>query len=611
MQKQIYEYVAKVTNNPIIERKICKASGEEFPIFQKERELLDKISPVIWGKKYSLPSPKYCYWVRMLKRHIFRNEKNFSYATCSKTGKKEVSIIHEWIRKIINTKDRYEEDFFQYWVSYSGNFEQDIKKLFETVPYLPRRVLTSENSEYCNQAWDEKNCYLCIGWQNSENCMYSTYEVMSKYVFDSYAIVKSEIVYNSIHVFNSMKSFFSNYLLNCYNVWFGHDLKNCKNVLFGFWLTDKEYIYKDIQYTKEEWEKIFDTYKQKIKTINWVKELQKEFKEFVNLHPHKWVNNTNAENSIGTQINNTKNMIFGFWTDDNNDSFYCGIQGRSQNVIDVEASSMSEMIYNSIGSTKMYGSMVEVGNFWELKNSYYGLYVWWGSNILWCFWLINQEYCILNKKYSKEERELLAQKIAKELQSKGKRGEFFDTELSPFPYNDTVTNKYFPIKNIKTNNEIQTINPNWIGTVEILEPEKFISNAILDLWGEEKFKIKRRTKNQEINLPEKVKAIKVNEVPDNIDDVQQDILNKVVLCEVTGRPFRIMKLELDFHKQYGLALPTRYPEYRDEQRFTILPSRFLDLVTCQKCWKETICEYKSIYEYKIRCEECYNKEMFS
>gem|GEM_PF-1140765 len=78
----------------------------------------------------------------------------------------------------------------------------------------------------------------------------------------------------------------------------------------------------------------------------------------------------------------------------------------------------------------------------------------------------NQEYCILNKKYTKEDREKTAKQIARELQEQGKRGEFFDPEFSPFPYNDTVAMEYYPVTPEQLN---------------ILEPEKFISNAILDL----------------------------------------------------------------------------------------------------------------------------------
>gem|GEM_PF-2935079 len=47
MQKNVYEFISHQTNDPIVEWKICKVSGEEFPIYKRERELLDQISPII------------------------------------------------------------------------------------------------------------------------------------------------------------------------------------------------------------------------------------------------------------------------------------------------------------------------------------------------------------------------------------------------------------------------------------------------------------------------------------------------------------------------------------------------------------------------------------
>ena len=52
MDRSVYEFISKKTNDPIIEWRICKRTGEEFPIFQGDVEMLDKLSPVIGGEKY-------------------------------------------------------------------------------------------------------------------------------------------------------------------------------------------------------------------------------------------------------------------------------------------------------------------------------------------------------------------------------------------------------------------------------------------------------------------------------------------------------------------------------------------------------------------------------
>jgi hypothetical protein len=44
--QEVYEFISKQTNDPIIERKVCKASGQEFPIYQSDLDFYDKVSPV-------------------------------------------------------------------------------------------------------------------------------------------------------------------------------------------------------------------------------------------------------------------------------------------------------------------------------------------------------------------------------------------------------------------------------------------------------------------------------------------------------------------------------------------------------------------------------------
>ena len=309
ISKEVYEFISRQADQPIVGWRTCKASGEVFPIYQGEIDLLEKSSPTIGGKQMLYSLPHYCYRVRMIKRLIFRNEKKFYSSTCATTGTKEISVVHDSVRKILPVQDWHNEDFSKYGISYSGNFHNDLKQLYETVPYLPRYVIGSENSDYCNQTRNEKNCYLCIGGQESENCLYATYDVQSKYIIDCLGLFKSEIAYEGFHVRSSMKVFFSMYLVNCYNTRFTYDLKNCKNVLFGVGLRDQEYVFKNEVYGKEEREKIFQTYAKKIKTISGLKEVLAEYESFVNSRPHESTHNVNTENSRGTQINNTKNMI--------------------------------------------------------------------------------------------------------------------------------------------------------------------------------------------------------------------------------------------------------------------------------------------------------------
>ena len=65
-----------------------------------------------------------------------------------------------------------------------------------------------------------------------------------------------------------------------------------------------------------------------------------------------------------------------------------------------------------------------------------------------CCGLSGQQYCIFNKQYTKEEYENIVAKIITHMQTTGERGEFFHPSLSPFGYNETVAQEYYPLQKL-------------------------------------------------------------------------------------------------------------------------------------------------------------------
>ena len=67
------------------------------------------------------------------------------------------------------------------------------------------------------------------------------------------------------------------------------------------------------------------------------------------------------------------------------------------------------------------------------------------KNIFFCNGLLNKEYCILNKQYTKEEYEELVSQIIERMIQRGEWGEFIPPSLSPFGYNESVAMDRFPL----------------------------------------------------------------------------------------------------------------------------------------------------------------------
>ncbi len=93
MNKETYEQLSIFHNDPILEWQTCSASGEEFAIFTKDREFLDKISPTFASQKFTIPNPSLSPHERQRRRLTQRNERNYYKSTCALTDKAIVTTV--------------------------------------------------------------------------------------------------------------------------------------------------------------------------------------------------------------------------------------------------------------------------------------------------------------------------------------------------------------------------------------------------------------------------------------------------------------------------------------------------------------------------------------
>ena len=66
-------------------------------------------------------------------------------------------------------------------------------------------------------------------------------------------------------------------------------------------------------------------------------------------------------------------------------------------------------------------------------------------NIFGCHGLRSSEYCILNKQYSKQDYEILKEKIIEHMKKTREWGKWFPVNMSPFAYNESIVNEYSPL----------------------------------------------------------------------------------------------------------------------------------------------------------------------
>ena len=207
-----------------------------------------------------------------------------------------------------------------------------------------------------------------------------------------------------------------------------------------------------------------------------------------------------------------------------------------------------------------------------------------------CVGLHKKQYNIFNKQYSKEEYEKKVAEIKQHMDDhpyidkKGliyKYGEFFPIAISPFGYNATTAQEYFPI----TKDDAIKEGYNW------KEPEN------------KEYKVDV--------LPE--------DLPDTIDGVDDSILSKVIGCEHRGTcdescmtAFKIVPNELQFYKRMNLPMPRLCSNCRHFQRNKFRNNMRLFHRKCMNdgCNNEFETTYSPEGDDIVYCDSCYKQEVY-
>ena len=610
MDRKVYEFISKQSGDPIVEWRTCKWTGEEFPIFQLQKTIEESM-----GMTYQQDiSPSAMF--RSIS--MFRNERHLYKNISVKSGKPLITMYSTESKvNVYDTPEFWAEDFLSTKQSIPTKLDEMIQAfatLSVQVPKLAKINDRNENAEYANYVGSCKNIYMSfLSYYEAEDVYYSYYTIPGKDIVDCFYIKNADLCYESINVFDSYAIFFSYNINNSQNCYFSFDLDNCHHCLFCHNLRGKSYYIHNTEYSKSEFEAYFSQMKANMKKYSELQKYLTDYQNILSSAIYQHVNQVNSEKCIWDTLVNCNRSILAFDSRESNESvnvrwwpfekclniigWYADYVVNSWRVGAGVAGEMSSRIlwcYNTYTSHDIVSCQDLI----------------WCSHMLFCCGLKNKEYCILNKQFSKQEREELSDAIIKNMKLAGMYGQPLPHELSRFPYNDTVANDLFPIKSVVIGDQIKIINPNGEGIVTVLQPDMFISDAILDLGGQEKIKIKRRTRDTEINIPEHFQKIWAQDLPDSIDDVDDTILDKVIMCEVSGRPFRIIGPELTFYRKHGLPLPRRHHDIRHQARRDRRPQRNLYLRNCDNCWIEMLSVYKQESEFKVFCEACYNKEIY-
>lgn len=563
-----------------METKNCQNCKKDFQI---ESEDFD------FYKKIKVPPPTFCVDCREQRRIAYRNERIFYKRNCDLCGESVVSRVSPDKKyPMYCTKCWWSDkwDVYSYGRDYdfSKPFFQQWKELYFSVPHVSMFNSNSINSDWINQESDDKNCYLNVGGHYNEDSAYNTYELQGKNCFDNYWILDCDHCSNSI---NCERNYFSNFCEECHDCLysnFSYDCRNCSHIVGCAGLRNKKYCILNVQYTKEEYEKFIKEHPLSSNDfINW---WSVESKKVWDKSPHrenfifKSVNSSGnylaeAKNAIncwnGTKLENCKNMFITGWM---KDSYDCSSVGASELAYECAHSGGS---YNSRALLFCLSSdpLKKI----TIHNVEYSTNTVSSSNCFGCSGIRGGEYVILNRRYTKEEYEEILPKIKKHMiempyiDSLGRKygyGEFFPSELSPFGYNETIAQEYFPM----TKDDAKEQGFTW---------SDFESDTHY--------------------------TFSDYKIPVDIKDVGDDILKMILKCEKSGKAYKIIPMELSFYREVGIPIPRLSPQERHISRMKELLPRKLFERNCMNCNKVIHTSYSKERPQIIYCEECYQKEV--
>jgi len=572
------------------EQKKCKKCGNNFVVEDDDLGFYKRISPTYDGKTFAIPSPTLCPDCRQIRRLIWRNERALYKRKSDKSGKEILSVyssdrtdikvysVPEWWADDWDPCD-YGRDF-----DFSRPFFKQFHELMKAVPMMALRNTRSENCEFVNYTAECRNCYMSmVVYNETENALFSYWIYNSKDCVDCNFVDHDENCYElntSNHNYNCRNSLRINDCQSCY---FCVDLTACSDCVLCTNLNHKQYCIRNKQYSKQE-------YEDELKNFNFgsyreVEKLKKELDESSKDKIVKFANLVNCENCTGDDLLECKDLKNCFSCIRHENAKY--VLGGSQD---------SKNVWDSMGGTYE----------WVLECNHTG----WGSNLMFCsgtlfcsnmtycdncqnsrdcfgcVGLKSKQFCVFNKQYSKEKYQKLVAKIIEHMQDTHEWGEYYPSELAPFDYNESLANLYYP----KSKKEVEASGYKW--------RDDDSSNKYIGPIHEPKDDIKDYINN---------------------DDERQKLLEGVLKCEDSGRPYKIVPQELAFYLQHGIPIPRKHYEIRFTDRFTKRNPRHLYHRECMceetghdhtgKCTNEFETTYDPNRQEKVYCESCYQKSI--
>jgi hypothetical protein len=575
-----------------METKQCKNCKKDFTIDTEDFNFYEKIK---------VPPPTWCPECRQLRRYAWRNERNLYRRPCDLCGKSTVTIYspNKPYKVYCNEcwwGDGWDAAAYGRDFDFNRPFFEQFSELQHDVPRMALLNKNSVNSEYTNHSSDNKNVYLSFATLYSENVYHSTWVMKSRECADcSFVYEKGERLYEILDTRTCYECQYGMFLKDCSSCYYCYDCRGCNNCFMSANLRGKSYVFRNQQYSREEYLKMMKEVE--LSSFAVRQGLEREFDELMQQAIHRYAISERNVNSVGSLIYDCKNVKDSFEVTQGEDSRYIYGSLVIKNSMDVYHGGYppAELNYEMHGAARNYNARFSHLCYDNMNMDYCDTCQN-SQNLFGCVSIKNGEYHIFNRKYLKAEYQALKEKIIEHMKKTGEYGEFFPPSIAPVYYNETQGNLYVPM----TKEDVLAKGWHW-------------EENILGTFGKE--------------------TVTSAKIPDKIEDVPDSFLGEIFACTECSKNYNIIKNELLFYHKESIPLPRKCPNCRYKRRFDLRPARRLWHRSCMCALEEhghgAKCpnEFETPYPperadgssvragapertEKIYCEQCYNKEVY-
>ena len=512
---------------------------------------------------------------RMRSILAYRNDRRLFKRVCSMSGEPMISAYHKdtpfpVIKSSLWWGDEWEAMGCGFVPDTNQPFFPQFATLQSQVPREGTSVVNSENCEYNSHTRDSKNGYLNHLSAQCENVLYSHLMISCTDCVDGISNTECTLCFDCGFVKQCYECVKCEESSNCTDCHFSYQLRGCSNCLLCTNLTGKKFYYRNQPCTPEE----FATLKSSLLDGDSATYTAtcKEYEALKTSSPQRATHTLNCEDVLGEHLTDSKHCYgcfdirssedcFNLWNGGSNDVIhgYSILLPRSQSVFSCVTIRGCQNIFFS-------------SNCWNSNDLWYCDNCVNCADCFGCVGLKKKRHCFFNVQHSPSEYEALARDWRERMIAGKEWGEFFPMQHSPFCYNESAAQDFFPM----TQHDIVS---------EGLRYREF-DDAVARSEGSAK----------EATRP-----------PVHLSSLQEGM---ILDCPACSLRYRIVQQEIDFYQKMHVPPPQQCPECRLTARIVERCPYSLVSRKCSNCSIDLETVYTEQKAPQVLCETCYMEKVF-